>query len=217
MSPLKKLVEVLQTQHNIRFKELEIGDPLDPQALEMIESGFEIRLPEEVKHLFDEHNGLRFVWIAEQPEDGPPISDSSMPYGRFWLPDIDTMFLGPTGGEWRGYLWDEDTPEGELEERQSLIPFDFFDNNKTECICMKKKNGTLDTSTLWYFSSEEKIRSFPCSLTQYIELTIKTRAFCYWQQAAMTRAGTHMTYFKKYFNRIFPGQVPPVFNLRKGY
>jgi hypothetical protein len=202
------MIKELKKNPLIKIKELEVGEPVNDIAIEMIESGFDIKFPDFLKELLRHHNGLRLTWVADENHSWKRIDahDNFTPYGKFWLPDIDTMFLGPQTSNWETYIWNEEMEKEELDELQNLVPVDYFDNNRSECICMKKAGSHLKTNPLYYHSIDSGLLQFSASLEKYMEYSAKLYAFAYWQQALMAPEGQMRSYFDNYFPQLFPSE-----------
>lgn len=208
MNELIRMTEELKKNPLIRITEMKVGSPVSAIAIEMIESGFDVKLPDSLKKLLLEHNGLRLTWVADEKHSWKRIDqhDNFTPYGRLWLPDIDTMFMGPNTSNWETYIWNEEMPEEKSAALQKLVPIDYFDNNRSECVCMKRSGETLQTDKLYYYSIDSGLLPFDCTLEKYFEYAADFFAFAYWQQAMMSPEGQVRGYFDTYFPQLFPGK-----------
>lgn len=211
MSILIKMADELKKNPLIEIKNIEIGSPLINATIDLMESWLDIKISENLISFLRNHNGFSLTWVANENYSWKRIheQDNFTPFGKIYIPDLETMLSAPDNREWEGYLWGEDFPEEIQDRNKKLIPFDFVDNNKTECVCMEKDNGKLNCDNLIFFKTSPGPMPFNCTLEEYIDYLYQTKGFGYWQSARISPDAGPGAFLKNYFQQVFPDQAFP--------
>ncbi len=107
---LLKMIEELRWNPQISIKQCKIGNPLSDATLEIVKSGFDIDVPADLITFLRKHNGIKLTWGTDENHKWNRLgeNDNTLPYGKIYIPDLETMIADPNYGQWKGYLWGED-------------------------------------------------------------------------------------------------------------
>jgi hypothetical protein len=220
MADLLKMIEELKCNPLISIKQCEIGNPLSDANIYLIESGFDLKIPKNLINFLRKHDGIKLTWATDENYNWNRMSgnDFTIPYGKIYIPDLETMIADPYYGQWKGYFWGEEIAlnidEETREYYKTFIPFDFpgIELDRSTCICMKKeKDESIDTNLLLYESHSGPM-SFDYNLEEYIDLLHQTKGFECWQYAANGNQ-QYREIIEHYFPQVFPNQPIPIFKV----
>jgi len=155
----------------LKVDRYELGAPASPDAIRDAEKAAGGRLPDGMREVYEQINGLRLEWSARDPSTFDTVQP---PTGYIKLLEIGTS-TGTIFGSWDDWIWF--SQDGD-ETFKNVKPVDFFINEA--CAALYPVPGEMK---IHYHYCGEELHPTGYSFLEYLELLLESRGYFYWQTA----------------------------------